>query len=178
MGNCVGTEDTPNVLRKEHSIYISSPLLFSSHLICSLYFIKMCNYFSEFSIALHVGLIMWIEAATKDWRDGGVETIYKEIPQINTASNYTYKAIDFDEYPDGRILDAPNLRVFSFTELRNATRNFSPDTILGEGGFGRVYKGWVDERTLSPAKAGFGMAVAVKKLNPESMQGLEEWKVK
>jgi hypothetical protein len=121
----------------------------------------------------------YVKAATRDLNNGGIATtyIYKEVPQINTTSNYTYEAIDFNEYPDGRILEAPNLRVFSFAELKNATRNFSPDAILGEGGFGRVYNGWVEERTLSPAKAGVGMAVAVKKLNSDSMQGLEEWKV-
>ncbi|XP_042427987.1 probable serine/threonine-protein kinase PIX13 [Zingiber officinale] len=76
---------------------------------------------------------------------------------------------------EGRILEVPNLRVFSFAELRNATRGFRPDSLLGEGGFGRVYKGWVEEKTLNPAKSGAGMVVAVKKLNPESLQGIEEW---
>ncbi|CAD6220509.1 unnamed protein product [Miscanthus lutarioriparius] len=47
--------------------------------------------------------------------------------------------------------------------------------VLVEGGFGRVYKGWVDERTLNPAKSNAGVIVAVKKLNPESVQGLQEW---
>ncbi|KAL6652220.1 hypothetical protein ACP70R_011145 [Stipagrostis hirtigluma subsp. patula] len=77
--------------------------------------------------------------------------------------------------PEGRILEAPNLRIFTFAELRAATRNFKPDTVLGEGGFGRVYKGWVDEKTMSPVRSGTGMVVAVKKLNPESVQGLQEW---
>ena len=83
-------------------------------------------------------------------------------------------------YPEGRILEGPNLRVFTFAELRSATRNFKPDTVLGEGGFGRVHKGWVDERTLSPARNGAGssMPVAVKKLNPESLQGVQEWQVR
>ncbi|KAJ1690429.1 hypothetical protein LUZ63_014584 [Rhynchospora breviuscula] len=76
---------------------------------------------------------------------------------------------------EGRILEAPNLRIFTFAELRSATKNFKPDTILGEGGFGRVYKGWVDEKTLNPTRSGAGMVIAVKKLNPESLQGLEEW---
>jgi len=49
--------------------------------------------------------------------------------------------------------------------------------VLGEGGFGRVYKGWVDERTLNPAKSNAGVIVAVKKLNPENVQGLQEWQV-
>jgi len=78
---------------------------------------------------------------------------------------------------DGRILEVPNLRVFTFAELTAATRNFKTDSVLGEGGFGRVHKGWVDERTLSPARNGAGsnMPVAVKKLNPESLQGVQEW---
>lgn len=79
---------------------------------------------------------------------------------------------------EGRILEAPNLRVFTFAELRAATRNFKSDTVLGEGGFGRVYKGWVDERTMGPARSGAGVPVAVKKLNPESLQGVQEWQVK
>ncbi|OAY65051.1 putative serine/threonine-protein kinase NAK, partial [Ananas comosus] len=81
-----------------------------------------------------------------------------------------------EAYPDGRILEVPNLRIFTFSELRAATQKFKVDYVLGEGGFGRVYKGWVDETTLNPSKSGVGMIVAVKKLNPESMQGLQEWR--
>lgn len=33
---------------------------------------------------------------------------------------------------------------FAFTELGAATINFHPDTFLGEGCFGRVYKGRLD----------------------------------
>ncbi|WOL16830.1 hypothetical protein Cni_G25618 [Canna indica] len=80
-----------------------------------------------------------------------------------------------DVFLEGQILEVPNLRIFTFAELRSATRNFKPDTVLGEGGFGKVYKGWVDEKTLNPTRSGIGMIVAVKKLNPESVQGLEEW---
>uniref|UniRef100_M8D8V8 non-specific serine/threonine protein kinase n=1 Tax=Aegilops tauschii TaxID=37682 RepID=M8D8V8_AEGTA len=78
---------------------------------------------------------------------------------------------------EGRILEAPNLRIFTFAELKAATRNFKSDTLLGEGGFGRVHKGWGDEKTMSPARSGARMPVAVKKLNPESLQGVQEWQV-
>ena len=78
----------------------------------------------------------------------------------------------------GRVLQAPKLREFTLAELRAATRGFKPEMVLGEGGFGRVYKGWVDERTLNPAKSNAGVIVAVKKLNPESVQGLQEWQVR
>ncbi|KAJ9186339.1 hypothetical protein P3X46_001920 [Hevea brasiliensis] len=74
----------------------------------------------------------------------------------------------------GKII-TPNLKMFTLAELKSATRNFRPDTVLGEGGFGRVFKGWIDEKTYAPSKVGVGMAVAVKKSNPDSIQGLEEW---
>ncbi|KAF3949697.1 hypothetical protein CMV_024463 [Castanea mollissima] len=61
------------------------------------------------------------------------------------------------------------------TNLKTATKNFKSDSVLGEGGFGKVFKGWVDEKTLAPSKAGIGMIVAIKKLNSESMQGFQEW---
>ncbi|RWR78515.1 putative serine/threonine-protein kinase PIX13 [Cinnamomum micranthum f. kanehirae] len=66
-------------------------------------------------------------------------------------------------------------KIFSFAELKKATRKFSRDTFLGEGGFGQVFKGWIDEKTLAQTKAGSGMAIAVKKMNSESLQGREEW---
>ncbi|KAK7823938.1 putative serine/threonine-protein kinase pbl3 [Quercus suber] len=37
---------------------------------------------------------------------------------------------------EGEILSSPNLKAFTFNELKNATRNFRPDSLLGEGGFG------------------------------------------
>lgn len=76
-----------------------------------------------------------------------------------------------------RTVMTTNLRMYTLGELRSATKNFRPDTMLGEGGFGRVFKGWVDEKTLAPATVGAGIPVAVKKSNPDSEQGLEEWRV-
>ncbi|XP_049372930.1 probable serine/threonine-protein kinase PBL3 isoform X1 [Solanum verrucosum] len=68
-----------------------------------------------------------------------------------------------------------NLKSFTFNDLKNATRNFRADSLLGEGGFGYVFKGWLDENTLAPCKSGTGMVVAVKKLKSESCQGHREW---
>ncbi|KAL6346057.1 hypothetical protein AAG906_025337 [Vitis piasezkii] len=80
-----------------------------------------------------------------------------------------------EAFLEGQILPTPNLKIFSFADLKTATRNFKSDNVLGIGGFGTVFKGSVDEKTLAPCKAGTGMVVAIKKLNPESLQGFQEW---
>uniref|UniRef100_A0A0D9WEF5 non-specific serine/threonine protein kinase n=1 Tax=Leersia perrieri TaxID=77586 RepID=A0A0D9WEF5_9ORYZ len=51
--------------------------------------------------------------------------------------------------------------VFSNTELRVATDNFSSQNILGEGGYGTVYKGKLPD----------GRVIAVKQLSQSSRQG-------
>nr|GMC98998.1 probable serine/threonine-protein kinase Cx32, chloroplastic [Ipomoea batatas] len=76
---------------------------------------------------------------------------------------------------NGEILASANLKIYSFVDLKSATRSFKPDSVLGTGGFGTVYKGWVDENTLAPSRNGVGITVAIKKMNPESTQGFEEW---
>ena len=97
--------------------------------------------------------------------------------ETNISENSQFSAASGSDeiYHNGQILHAPNLRFFSFAELKNATRNFRTDTVLGEGGFGKVYKGWLEEKVIS--KNGSGSVVAVKKLNSESMQGFQEWQV-
>ncbi|XP_024032457.1 probable serine/threonine-protein kinase PIX7, partial [Morus notabilis] len=67
------------------------------------------------------------------------------------------------------------LRKFNFNELKSATRGFKPESVLGEGGFGCVFKGWISENGTAPAKAGTGIPVAVKTLNYDGLQGHREW---
>ncbi|RYR70237.1 hypothetical protein Ahy_A03g016744 isoform A [Arachis hypogaea] len=76
---------------------------------------------------------------------------------------------------EGEILQSPNLKSFTLIELKAATRNFRPDSVLGEGGFGSVFKGWIDEQTFAAAKPGTGIVIAVKKLNQDGFQGHKEW---
>ncbi|KAK9279793.1 hypothetical protein L1049_013475 [Liquidambar formosana] len=68
-----------------------------------------------------------------------------------------------------------NLKSFSFSDLKSATKNFRSETLLGEGGFGYVFKGWIDENTFAPTKPGSGIVVAIKKLKTEGFQGHKEW---
>lgn len=60
-----------------------------------------------------------------------------------------------------------SMRVFSLTELREATNNFNRLLKIGEGGFGSVYKG-----SINPADGGGGppTIVAIKKLNTQGLQ--------
>jgi serine/threonine protein kinase len=47
-----------------------------------------------------------------------------------------------------------NAKTFTLAEMERATDNFSPENVIGEGGFGRVYYGVLDD----------GLKVAVKSL--------------
>nr|XP_043632467.1 receptor-like cytoplasmic kinase 176 isoform X2 [Erigeron canadensis] len=73
------------------------------------------------------------------------------------------------------ILKSANLISFTFNVLKTSTRNFRPDSVLGEGGFGLVFKGWIDEQSFVAAKPGTGTVIAVKRLNQEGIQGHQEW---
>ncbi|KAJ4707265.1 Receptor-like protein kinase [Melia azedarach] len=55
---------------------------------------------------------------------------------------------------------------FSLSEMKAATNNFNNDLIIGVGGFGNVYKGFIN---------GGSTPVAIKRLNPESQQGVLEF---
>lgn len=68
-----------------------------------------------------------------------------------------------------------NVRIFTYNELKTATRNFRPDSAVGEGGFGVVYKGWIDELGPTGAKIASNITVAVKVLNQDGLQGHREW---
>ncbi|XP_078442600.1 putative serine/threonine-protein kinase PBL23 isoform X2 [Wolffia australiana] len=59
-------------------------------------------------------------------------------------------------------------RVFTFRELAVATKNFRPESLLGEGGFGRVYKGYLEDTNQS---------IAVKQLDRNGLQGNREFLV-
>ncbi|KAH6764327.1 S-locus lectin protein kinase family protein [Perilla frutescens var. frutescens] len=85
-----------------------------------------------------------------------------QLPETD-RSNLNY----VDNHPDE---SCPNkdieLPLFDLATLMKATDSFSLNNKLGEGGFGPVYKGWLDE----------GQEIAVKRLSRTSLQGGDEFK--
>uniref|UniRef100_A0A0A0KM70 Protein kinase domain-containing protein n=1 Tax=Cucumis sativus TaxID=3659 RepID=A0A0A0KM70_CUCSA len=62
----------------------------------------------------------------------------------------------------------PSIRVgkwFTLADILAATDNFDEALMIGVGGFGKVYRGEIDDGTL----------VAIKRANPQSQQGLAEF---
>ncbi|KAL2557286.1 Protein kinase 2B [Forsythia ovata] len=98
-------------------------------------------------------------------------------PGLNPPNQQTHSGTSCD-VPIGFKGDLPvynNLKSFTLTDLKNATKNFCVDSLIGEGGFGYVFKGWINENTLAPSKPGTGTVVAIKKLKMNSFQGHREW---
>ncbi|KAI5429813.1 L-type lectin-domain containing receptor kinase S.4 [Lathyrus oleraceus] len=76
----------------------------------------------------------------------------------------------FRKIKNADVIEAWELEVgphrYSYQELKKATKGFKEKGLLGQGGFGRVYKG-----TMPKSK----IQVAVKRVSHESKQGLREF---
>ncbi|XP_020103523.1 receptor-like serine/threonine-protein kinase ALE2 [Ananas comosus] len=86
-----------------------------------------------------------------------------EIPAKETAKPRAPDAVSVE----GSIPHPTSTRFLPYEELKEATNNFEPASLLGEGGFGRVFKGVLSD----------GTAVAIKKLSSGGHQGDKEFLV-
>ncbi|PHT60656.1 putative receptor-like protein kinase [Capsicum baccatum] len=101
------------------------------------------------------------DQSKSDISGGGTERVTK-------SSCSTSSGRSFSDVYEGK---AQNLRVFTFSELKQATNNFNRLLKIGEGGFGCVYKG-----NIKPADGkGESTIVAIKKLNRDGYQGHKQW---
>ncbi|KAF8394137.1 hypothetical protein HHK36_020343 [Tetracentron sinense] len=80
------------------------------------------------------------------------------------AAETTNKKVTANKSGNGNIA----ARTFTFCELASATKNFRQECLVGEGGFGRVYKGRLENN---------GQVVAVKQLDRNGLQGNREFLV-
>ncbi|KAL8134560.1 hypothetical protein AgCh_009542 [Apium graveolens] len=69
---------------------------------------------------------------------------------------------------ENEIKTKSDAQLFTFRELASATKNFRNESIVGEGGFGLVYRGKLEKS---------GQVVAIKKLNEKGVQGDKEFLV-
>jgi hypothetical protein len=90
--------------------------------------------------------------------------------RLNTAN---LRSLSLQEL--SRKLEDTRLHAFTLDELKAVTKSFSHSNFLGEGGFGPVYKGFVDG-SLRPGLE--TQHVAVKYLDGEGVQGHREWLVR
>ncbi|MQL86435.1 hypothetical protein Taro_018968 [Colocasia esculenta] len=98
------------------------------------------------------------------------EELQREESELSNHGSFRSMPKDIEDFRQNAVND--NLIVFSYNEMLVATRNFRRDKILGQGGFGVVYKGVIDENV----RPGFAcIQVAVKQLNPDGLQGDREW---
>ncbi|CAH2060856.1 unnamed protein product [Thlaspi arvense] len=67
------------------------------------------------------------------------------------------------------------LRLFTLSELRMITHNFSRSNLLGEGGFGPVYKGFIDDKVKPSLEA---QRVAVKALDLHGNSVAMSWGIR
>ncbi|KAF5192921.1 Kinase family protein [Thalictrum thalictroides] len=88
----------------------------------------------------------------------------KDAPTIENLKTKTS-----DTVPSGGSFPHPttSTRFLAYEELKEATNNFESASVLGEGGFGRVFKGVLSD----------GTAVAIKKLTNGGQQGDKEFLV-
>ncbi|XP_068664673.1 probable serine/threonine-protein kinase PBL25 isoform X2 [Aristolochia californica] len=90
--------------------------------------------------------------------------VFTEPPEIPKQTSPTPAASSPTDVGNGNI----TAQTFTFRELATATKNFRPECLLGEGGFGRVYKGLLENKD---------QLVAVKQLDRNGLQGNSEFLV-
>lgn len=100
----------------------------------------------------------------REARKSGSEFNSLDLSVISTESSSRISFTSLSQKPS-------NLRVFVVSELKTATRNFSRSLMIGEGGFGGVYRGVVRDAENSSKK----IDIAVKQLSKRGLQGHKEW---
>ncbi|KAJ0102077.1 hypothetical protein Patl1_04259 [Pistacia atlantica] len=104
-----------------------------------------------------------LKRSSKDHRDPkNFASSFANISFKTDSSRHRYINEEISRIGKGNI----TAKIFSYRELCAATTNFTPENLLGEGGFGRVYRGKLENQL-----------VAVKQLDRNGFQGNREFLV-
>ncbi|KAL5735993.1 hypothetical protein ACOSQ2_030781 [Xanthoceras sorbifolium] len=98
------------------------------------------------------------------YHDKKILSSFANISFKTDSSRHRYISEEINKIGKGNI----SSKIFSFRELCIATSNFNPENMLGEGGFGRVYRGNLESTN---------QVVAVKQLDRNGFQGNREFLV-
>ncbi|KAL6975295.1 putative serine/threonine-protein kinase pbl23 [Sarracenia purpurea var. burkii] len=105
-----------------------------------------------------------LKKSIHEYRDAKHVASFANISFKSDSSKRKYIAEEIAKIGKGNI----SAQIFAFRDLCVATQNFNPDCLVGEGGFGRVYKGHLQS---------LNQDVAVKQLDRNGFQGNREFLV-
>ncbi|KAL7130990.1 hypothetical protein ABFS83_13G169100 [Erythranthe nasuta] len=105
-----------------------------------------------------------LEKSIREYEDTKALASIANISLKTDSSRRRYLAEEIDKLGKNNI----SADIFTFHELSNATQDFNTDNLIGEGGFGRVYKGHLERKDIE---------VAVKQLDRNGFQGNKEFLV-
>ena len=102
------------------------------------------------------------------------KTTNQKPSQRNSSSDFSNATSNFSPEDLSLSLVGSDIYSFSVAELKTVTQNFSNSQVIGEGGFGQVYKGYIDEKLRPGIRA---QPVAIKLMDQDGLQGHREWLV-
>ncbi|KAE9598400.1 putative protein kinase RLK-Pelle-RLCK-VIIa-1 family [Lupinus albus] len=105
-----------------------------------------------------------LKKSIKEYREGKAKTSFSNLSLKTDSGKKRFIAGEISKLGKGNITTT----IFSYRQLCDATQNFHPCNMIGEGGFGRVYRGHIKSTN---------QVVAVKQLDRNGFQGNKEFLV-
>ncbi|XP_073024841.1 receptor-like protein kinase ANXUR1 isoform X1 [Primulina eburnea] len=163
-GNLAGPNPVPQLVKTEaqlkHGTSVATPKLSNHGKIIGSVLGSLVVF------GLVVGLVVFVKQA-KSRTDDASSRIGGWFP-IHGNSHSSETRTTSKSSRSSRIsnLGGVHCRHFTLADLRLATDNFSESSVIGFGGFGKVYRGFINGNTKK---------VAIKRANPSSQQGVHEF---
>ncbi|XP_059645030.1 probable serine/threonine-protein kinase PBL8 isoform X2 [Cornus florida] len=130
-----------------------------------------CGTREESAVVSHAHQVQQLHMISMPGRTAGAPPERKQSRSTSDLCDPSLATLNIEDSRKNAVLYT-HVIAFTLFELETITKSFRPDYILGEGGFGTVYKGYIDENVRVGLKS---LPVAVKVLNKEGLQGHREW---